>query len=164
MSLRVLPDSVVTLAYTLMAENGDELEERTPENPFSYIQGRGHILPKVERALLGQTPGFATTVRVDVADAYGRFRSELVVEMPRKNFPSDLELKLGMKFDTTGPDGQPLAVRVVAVDRATVTVDGNHPLAGIGLIFELRLLDVREPSPEERKTGTPVPSRRTGLH
>ncbi len=164
MSSRVAPDSVVTLAYTLLAENGDELEERTPENPFAYIQGRGQILTKIERELLGQTAGFATTIRVAMEEAYGRFRSELVVEIPRKNFPADLDLKLGMKFDTTGPDGQPLAVRLVAVDRATVTVDGNHPLAGIGLIFEIRILDVREPSEEERKIGTPIPTRRPGLH
>ncbi len=164
MSRRIRPDRVVTLAYELRDEQGNELEIRTPESPLVFLQGRGQLLTAVEKALEGQTPGFARTIRLDPRDAYGPYRPELVAEMPLAAFPKGREIAAGMKFDTAGPDGRPIVVRVVEVGGKTVTLDGNHPLAGVSLVFEVRVLDVREASEDELKTGIAVPPGRSGLH
>lgn len=164
MSRRVRADRVVTLSYELRDDQGNALESRTPENPAMYIQGRGQLLTAVERALEGQTPGFTTVVRLDPRDAYGAYRPDLVTEVPRSMFPQAREIEPGMKFDTVGPDGQPLVVRVVEATEETVTLDGNHPLAGVALVFELKILDVREPTDEEREVGLVVPSDRSSMH
>lgn len=164
MSRRVRPDSVVTLAYELRDDQGNELEIRTPENPLMYIQGRGQLLTSVEKALDGQTPGFSTTIRLDPRDAYGSYKPELVAEMPREAFPIDREIVEGMKFETSGPDGQLLVVRIVEIDDKTVTLDGNHPLAGVALVFDVRVLGVREATEEEIEMGLAFPAARSDLH
>lgn len=150
---RILKDSVVTLAYSLLDERGNRLEDRTPENPLVYIHGREHLLPTLERILEGKTPGFSASIRLTEGEAYGRYRPELVAEIPRENFAGGRELRLGMKFDTVGPDKKPLVVRVIELTEKSVTLDGNHPLAGVGLVFDARVLAVREATAQELETG-----------
>lgn len=164
MSRRIRPERVVSLAYELRDDQGNELEIRTPENPLVFIHGRGQLLTSVEKTLEGQTPGFAKTIRLDPSDAYGAYRPELVAEMPTAAFPKDREIAVGMKFDTAGPDGRPLVVRVVEVDEKSVTLDGNHPLAGVALVFDLRVLEVREATAEELAAGLAAPQDRPDLH
>ncbi|MCM2281053.1 MAG: peptidylprolyl isomerase [Bdellovibrionaceae bacterium] len=164
MSLRVRVDRVVTLAYEIRDDQGNEIEIRSPESPALYIHGRGQLLSEVEAVLEGKTPGFSTTVRLEARQAYGEYQPELAIEMPREAFPQGQALDVGMKFDTVGPDGKPLVVRVTAVDSDVVTLDGNHPLAGISLLFEVRVLDVREASEEEKQTSLVSKKDRSELH
>jgi FKBP-type peptidyl-prolyl cis-trans isomerase SlyD len=161
---RIETNSVVTLTYRLTDDQGNELENRTPENPAIFIHGHGQILPALEDAVTGKTVGYRATIQVEPKDAYGDYQPDLVVEMPRSQFPTKLEIKIGMKFNTTGPDGDPLTVRVTEFDKTTVTVDGNHPLAGVPLSFEVRVLEVRAATAEEKKNGMVQPARREHLH
>jgi FKBP-type peptidyl-prolyl cis-trans isomerase SlyD len=152
-AIKVQADRVVSIAYRMLDGDGRVLEERTPENPYEYLQGRGQIVGAVERALEGKTAGFRAEIHVDPSDAYGQYDPALVVEIPRTQFPKTVELSVGMKFNTTGPNGQSITVRVIEIRGKTVTVDGNHPLAGIDLRFEVRVLDVREATAEESESG-----------
>lgn len=153
MAIRVAKDRVVTLAYRLTDSDGRLIEDRTPENPFEYIQGLGHVLPAIERVLEGKTAGFQWEIQVPPRDAYGAYKSSLVAEVPASHFPHASDVAVGMKFNTVGPDGGAITVRVIEVKEDMITIDGNHPLAGIELVFALRVLGVREATEDEIECG-----------
>lgn len=142
MSERISAGREVRLAYRLLDEDGRLLEERTPDAPAVYVHGRSELLPALERELEGRTAGYRATVALEPKDAYGDYDPELLVEVPRDRFPAGVDLSPGAKFSTQGPDGRPIAVRVLDSDEATVSLDGNHPLAGLKLTFELAVLEV----------------------
>lgn len=153
MALKIAADRVVTITYRITDTEGRVLDECTPAQPYEYIHGRGQIVAPVERLLEGKTVGFTGEVSVSPHDAYGDYDPSLVAELPRAHFPREIDLQIGMKFNTVGPDGRALTVRVTAIEGDMVTIDGNHPLAGINLIFELRVLDVREATSDELDSG-----------
>ncbi|RYZ67024.1 MAG: peptidylprolyl isomerase [Proteobacteria bacterium] len=155
MSVAIEKDMIVKLAYRLIDEGGRVLDERTPDYPYEYMQGRGQIVGPVERLVEGKTPGFRGEVHVTPKEGYGDYKPNLVVDIPRASFPVDAELEVDMKFNTYGEDGEPMTVRVIEVSDRVVTVDGNHPLAGLELNFEVRVLEVRAASLEEIETGRP---------
>jgi FKBP-type peptidyl-prolyl cis-trans isomerase SlyD len=155
MSVVIEKDRIVKLAYRLLDTSGRVLEERTPENPYEYMQGRGQIVTPVERALEGKTVGFVDEVMVSPREGYGDYHPGLVIDIPRSSFPPHVELKVDMKFNTHGENGEPMTVRVTEIRKDVVTVDGNHPLAGLDLIFEVKVLDVRAASIDETESGRP---------
>ena len=159
MAIPIEDGRVVRLSYRIVDASGTVLDERTPEQPYEYIQGHGQIVGPIERAVHGRTAGFACEVSVSPRDAYGDYNPGLVVDIPRSHFPAHVAVEVGMKFNTSGPDGRQLAVRVIEVDDDVVTVDGNHPLAGLDVIFEVKVLDVREATITETEavfTGKPL--------
>ena len=149
MAIRVQDGKRVTIAYRLIDKDGHLLEEKTPEHPYEYVQGQGQIVAAIERAVEGKTAGFQTELIVTPRDGYGEYNSSLVAEVPRAQLPAEVDIAVGMKFNTTNSVGEPVVVRVIDINGAVVTVDGNHPLAGLDLTFEIRLLNVREAEGEE---------------
>ena len=147
--VHVQKNSVVTLCYKLCNSQYKVLEERTATDPLVFVQGTGQLLPAVELAIEGQVTGFTTAVKLTPQQAYGEYHNELVSDVARDQFAANLDLKFGMKFDTTGPNGKPIVVRILKIDDKVVTLDGNHPLAGQELIFELNILSVRAATDEE---------------
>jgi FKBP-type peptidyl-prolyl cis-trans isomerase SlyD len=146
LGLRIAEGLRVRVTYRLLDSDGRLLEERTPEDAFQFVVGDGSVLPPVERALVGKTAGFACEVSVGSRDGYGEYDSSLVTEVPRTHFGEDVDVRVGMKFNTVGLNGTPVVVRVIEFDDSTVTLDGNHPLAGLDLVFELRVLEVEDPA------------------
>ena len=144
MGIRVEEGKAVRITYRLSDLDGRLLEERTPENPYDYVQGSGAIVAPIERALEGKTVGYQTELTIAPRDGYGEYNPALVVEVPRSALPREVAVEVGMKFNTTSASGEPMTVRVVEVEDKFVTIDGNHPLAGLDLVFEIRLLDVRD--------------------
>lgn len=146
-------NSVVTLSYQLFTidENKKEIqiEERTVDDPLEFIFGQGVLLPKVEEVIKGKSFGFKTQVELHPRDAFGLHREELQTWMEQDKFPKEIELELGMKFQTQGPGGGVLSVIVKDFKDDKVLVDGNHPLAGLSLRFDLKVLRVREATEEE---------------
>lgn len=152
-------NKVITLAYQIAAlpqeENGKEvlLEERTAEEPLEFIFGTGALLNFVEESLRGQSSGFIKSLTVYPEDGYGYYNEKLLTWMDKSKFPKGMDLKLGMKFQTQGPNGDPIAVILKEIKDNKVLIDGNHPLAGMVLRFDLRVLRVREASAKELATG-----------
>ncbi len=142
MAIRVGEGTVVTLSYRLQTENGDVLEDRTPENPFEFEFGCGETLPAIENIIRGKTEGFEASLGVAAAEAYGDYREDLLVRVPLDRFPPSSEVQVGMKFGTVGPDGEPLIVRVIEVEDEECVVDGNHPLAGRAIEIDLKILKI----------------------
>jgi FKBP-type peptidyl-prolyl cis-trans isomerase SlyD len=118
------------------------LEDRTPENPYVFEFGKNQTLPAIENVIRGKTEGFEASIGVAAAQAYGEFDDELIAAVPLDTFPSPQDVRVGMKYSTKGPLDEEITVRVVEVDEEHATVDGNHPLAGVDIEIDLKILKV----------------------
>ena len=143
---------VVTIDYTLTDPKGEVLDSSQGQEPLIYIQGAGSIIPGLEAALEGKAAGDALKVTVAPAQAYGERDEELVREVPRDRFPTGGEITVGMRFHAQGAGGSHV-VTVVSIDDKNITVDANHPLAGVTLSFDVKVVDVRDATAEELAHG-----------
>lgn len=150
--MQIAPNSVVSFHYTLTNDEGDVLDSSEGREPLSYLQGKGNIIPGLERQLEGREPGENLKVRVEPAEGYGEVQPQLVQEVPRSSFQGVDNIEAGMQFQAQ-TQGGPLLVTVTKVEGDTVTVDGNHPLAGQPLNFDVAIENVREASNEELEHG-----------
>ena len=146
-------DKVVSLSYQLFSLGEGQapllIEERTVDDPLEFIFGQGVLLPKVEEVITGQSRGFQTEINLHPNDAFGLHRPEMQTWLGKDKFPKGQELELGMKFQTQGPNGDVISVIVKEVTDDKVMIDGNHPLAGLKVRFDLKVLRVREATEEE---------------
>ena len=145
--MQIAEKTVVTIHYTLTDEKGTVLDSSTDEEPLTYIQGQGKMVPGLENALLGKSAGESLKVSVAPAEGYGERDEDLVQKVPRKNFPVE-DVEVGMHFQARGPEGARI-VTVVATDTEAITIDANHPLAGATLNFDVQVIEVRAATPED---------------
>lgn len=143
---------VVTIDYTLTDDQGEVLDTSQGQEPLTYIHGLGSIIPGLEEALAGKTAGDALKVTIQPQNGYGERDEELVQAVPRERFPASGEITVGMRFHAQGTGGSHV-VTVVAVDDKNVTVDANHPLAGVVLAFDVKVVDVRDATADELQHG-----------
>ena len=134
--------SRVKVHYTGRLEDGTLFDSSLERGPLEFTVGDGKIIPGLEAAIVGMSPGGKKTVRVPPEQAYGSYQSEMVFVVGRKQIPDDLTPEAGQKLEIQHSDGRTALLLVTAVTEATVTLDANHPLAGKTLTFELELLDV----------------------
>ena len=143
---------VVTMHYTLTDDRGEVLDSSSGSDPLAYLHGAQNIIPGLERALEGTAAGHKARVTVAPAEGYGGKDPAAVFEAPREHFPPDMELKPGVRVSADGPQG-PISFLVVSVNDATATLDGNHPLAGQTLHFDVEIVNVRTATDEEKEHG-----------
>lgn len=143
---------VVTLNYTLSDEGG-KLIDASKDGDFAYLHGAGNIIPGLENALAGKEAGETLTVSIAPEDAYGLRDDTKTQTVTRDMFPEDAEVKPGVQFHAQGSEGQPIVVTVTQVEGDAVTVDGNHPLAGVALHFEVEVMAIRDATAEELSHG-----------
>jgi FKBP-type peptidyl-prolyl cis-trans isomerase SlyD len=155
MSLLISKDLVVSIHYTLTNTNGDVLDSSEGQQPLTYLHGANNIIPGLEKELTGKTEGSSLKVIVPPEEGYGPSLPEMVTQVPRDLFQGVEELAVGMSFQAQGPDGQAHMVTIAAIDGDNITVDGNHPLAGETLHFDVSVISVREASDEEKQHGHP---------
>jgi FKBP-type peptidyl-prolyl cis-trans isomerase SlyD len=144
-------NAVVLFHYSLTDENGNELDSSKDKDPLPYIHGHKNIIPGLEKELDGKTEGDVMVVTIKAAEAYGERQEQMIQEVPRASFQVE-EMAVGMRFEAQTPNG-PVSVVVTAVTDDMVTVDGNHPLAGKDLTFDVRIDTVREATEEELEQG-----------
>ena len=144
-------DMVVTMHYTLTDDSGTVLDSSAGHTPMNYLHGHGNIVPGLEKVLEGAVAGFKTKVTVPAAEGYGEIDPAAVFEAPREHFPDDMDLAPGRLVSSGDGHGSPLTV--VEVTDSVVVLDGNHPLAGKTLHFEVEILDVRVATREEMTHG-----------
>ena len=150
--MQIENDKVVTLNYTLSDDAGNVIDSSS-DGDFAYLHGAGNIIPGLENALLGKVSGDELSLRIPPEDAYGPREDDKKVVVPRDMFPTNADIEAGMQFHAQGPDGQDLLVTVVDVADDRITVDGNHPLAGVTLNFQVKVVEVRSATPEEISHG-----------
>lgn len=148
----VADDVVVSLDYTLTVEG--KLVDASEENePIEFIQGYQNIIPGLEKQLYGMGIGDSKEVVVDAKDGYGDIDKDALMDVPRKEFPAEIELEIGLELALQQPDGQVLHAIVVAFTDEVVKLDFNHPLAGKELTFRVTVVGLRPASPEEIAHG-----------
>jgi FKBP-type peptidyl-prolyl cis-trans isomerase SlyD len=143
---------VVTMHYTLTDESGTVLDSSRGGEPLQYLEGAGNIIPGLEREVASMKAGDKKSVNVKAKEAYGEKRDDLVVEVARKQFPADVSLKVGDRF-RGGEDHHAPVFTVIAVNGDQITLDGNHPLAGKDLNFDVEVTEVRQATEEEMGHG-----------
>jgi FKBP-type peptidyl-prolyl cis-trans isomerase SlyD len=150
--MNIANDRVVSINYTLTNAQGQALDA-TGVEPFSYLHGHQNIIPGLERALDGKSQGDAFKIHIPAADAYGERSEKLITTAPLDRFSGADSVQVGMQFHAETSDGELQTVTVTAVEGNTVTIDGNHPMAGLDLNFDVSVVDVREASAEELQHG-----------
>ncbi len=147
--MKIEKNKVVSMSYSLSNGTGQILELRSIDNPVQFLVGYGHILPSLEKKIIGESEGFTGQFFLDAHDAHGVYDKALVKEMKPSQFPEGVELKKGMKFESTDAKGEPLALHIIDIKGEVILVDGNHPLAGMPLNFDLKILEIRDAAEEE---------------
>ena len=150
--MEIKKDRVVTIDYSLSDDVGRIIDSSEENEPLVYLHGNDNIIPGLERELEGKIPGETLSCSIPPTDAYGERNESLVFKVNKKDFGDNVEVAAGMQFEAHGEDGT-LIVTVVNVDGEEVTLDANHPLAGETLHFDVKVVDVREATPEELEHG-----------
>jgi FKBP-type peptidyl-prolyl cis-trans isomerase SlyD len=145
---------VVSLAYTLTVD-GEVLDQSSADDPLLYLHGADNIIPGLEKALYGLAVGDSKQVVVEPEEGYGDYDPDDVEEVGRDLFPEDLELIEGMLLAMRDETGGRFEATVVEIGDDYVVLDFNHPLAGETLHFDVRVLELRDPTPEEIAHGHP---------
>lgn len=147
--MKIGPNTTVFLEYDLLTKDGELLESTDGEGKIAYMHGKGMMLDALEREMEGQKAGDEFAVELSVEEAFGPRDESLVVALPKSQFAEVGEVSLGDEFQTHDTDGNPLMVRVTSLNEEEVTIDGNHPFAGMDVVFEMKILEVRETTPED---------------
>jgi len=150
--MQIAQNSVVAFHYTLTNNAGEVLDSSEGREPLTYLHGAGNIIPGLEKELEGRAAGEKLTATIEPGDGYGEKQDQLVQQVPRDAFQGVESVEPGMQFQAQ-TEGGPLMVTVTGVEGDTVTVDGNHPLAGQTLNFDVEIATVREASEEEVEHG-----------
>jgi len=145
--MRIETDRVVTVAYTLSNEKGEVLDTSEGRAPLTYIQGAG-MIKGFEVALEGKAPQDVFSFTVNPEEGYGGRRPELLFQVDKEQLREIPELAVGVPLRVRTPDGAMVAM-VAGIEDDKVMLDGNHPLAGLTLTFDVEVIDVREATEEE---------------
>ncbi len=143
--------SYVKIRYTVRVENGPVLKGAGELEEMDFVTGYGHVIPGLERRLIGHTRGERLSFAVPAEEAFGTRRQELVIEKNRDefHFPQGLEPYPGMQLPLIGPGSDaPDTVMIREVKGDRIVIDLNHPLSGLPLLYDLEIIEVR---PAEEK-------------
>ncbi len=152
--MQIARHTVVTMTYTLTDDQGQVLDQADTDQPFAYLHGADNIILGLEKQLTGKQANDSLVVTVAPAEAYGEYDERMTQQVPRSMFEGIPEEQIfaGAEFHAqTGAGNQ--TIRIAAVDANSVTIDANHPLAGVTLTFDVTILNVRPASEEEVAHG-----------
>ena len=147
--MQIAKDSVLKLHYTLYDDDGLELDSSVGKTPLEYIHGKGMLISGLEAMLEGKEAGAKFKAVIEPSEAYGEFNKNLIVEIPRSQFETDMPIEIGMAFQAGTTDGSSVLVHVIGINDDIITVDGNHELAGKRLTFDVEVVSVRKASDTE---------------
>lgn len=149
--MHITDKTAVQIHYTLTNGSGEELDSSRGEEPLTYLHGAGNIIPGLEAALVGKQVGDTFTVTIAPEQAYGAIDESMVQQVSRKMF-DDIDIEIGMQFHADVSHGSGI-ITITEINGDDVTVDGNHPLAGEALTFDVEVIDVRPASDDEMAHG-----------
>jgi len=152
--VRAQPGSKVKVHYTGRLADGQVFDSSLDSSgdssggsseigePLEFVIGSGQMIPAFEQGVIGMEPGESKTVNIPAEQAYGLHHPEAMVEVERSEFPPGMPLEVGSVVQGNAPNGEQVPFTVVEVTASRVTLDRNHPLAGMDLTFEIKLVQV----------------------
>jgi FKBP-type peptidyl-prolyl cis-trans isomerase SlyD len=150
--MQIARNRVVTIDFTMFSEDNQVLETSRDETPLVYMHGIGELPEGLEDELDGKRAGDELNVTLSPAEAYGEYDASLVQPVPREQFEGIDDIAVGMRFEADTDEG-PKVVHVIGLEDGDVIVDANEPYAGRTVRFEVKVLGVREASPDEIEHG-----------
>jgi FKBP-type peptidyl-prolyl cis-trans isomerase SlyD len=142
---------VIAFNYTLKNSAGEVLDASEPNQPMPFLEGRQQIIPALEEIVSKLNEGDKKNITLAAKDAYGDFRQDMIMEVPKTEL-AHLKLELGAHLQLQ-LEKQNRIVKVTKITEQAVTLDGNHPLAGVDLIFDIEVVLIREATAEELTHG-----------
>jgi len=150
--MQIAKNRVVSIHYTLKNDAGAVIDSSEGADPLVYLHGSQNIIPGLERALEGKVADDALQVSIAPTEAYGEYNKALTQVVPSSMFQGVEKIEVGMEFQAQTEQGVEV-IRIAAVDGDEITIDGNHPLAGERLHFDVAVAEVREASADELEHG-----------
>ena len=139
---QVTVNSKVKVHYTGKLANGEVFDTSDGKEPIEFTLGQGQLIPGFEKGLIDMKLNEKKTINMTKDEAYGEVNETLIQEVKKTDLPQDMEPKVGMGLVSKSPDGQEINLMVVEVKEETIVIDGNHPLAGRDLIFDLEVVEI----------------------
>lgn len=150
--MKIAKNAVAALEYTLKNDGGEVLDTSDGRGPLNYLHGAENLIPGLEAELEGKGAGDELSVRIAPTDAYGERDEEMLQTVSRDVMPDDAEIEVGMQLQAESEGGVHI-VTVIGVEGDDIHLDGNHPLAGVALNFDVKVVEVREATAEELEHG-----------
>lgn len=141
----VKANNIVKVHYTGKLTSGQIFDTTEDKDPIEFTLGEGNLIPGFEKGLLDMKVNEKKSFTISKEDAYGDVITELIQEVNKTDLPQDMEPKVGMGLVSKSPDGQEMTLMVVEVKEESIIIDGNHPLAGRDLVFDIEILEIKEP-------------------
>jgi len=132
----------VTIHYIGTLDNGRIFDSADADNPLNFVLGAGEVFSALEEAIVGMQVGAANNIEIPAEKAFGPHQKENLLCVPRNSFPAGRKLRIGEKISLAFGDGEERVMRIVKEENDEVTLDGNHPLAGLDLTFALQLVSI----------------------
>ncbi len=151
--MQIAKDKIVAFEYTLTDADGNVIDKSEGRGPMAYLHGRGGIIPGLEEALTGQEAGAELKVVVTPDKGYGERNDGLLNRVPKEAFKGELEFELGLQFPVQDQQGNQRLVTIVHIEDDAIVLDANHPLAGVDLTFDVKIVEVRDATAEELEHG-----------
>ena len=146
-----LATRVIAFNYVLKNAQGEILDQSEPNQPLPFLEGKQQIIPALERVISLMSEGDKKQVSLTASEAYGEFRQDMIMEVPKEEL-THIKLELGAHLQLQ-LEKQMRVVKVTKMTDTHVTLDGNHPLAGVALIFDIEIMLVRQATQEELQHG-----------
>ncbi len=146
--MQVSEKMAVSIHYTLTNSTGEKLDSTQGEDPMVYLHGAGQIISGLEDVLKGKRVGDKLNTTIAPAEAYGEFREDMIQVVPLTMFEGIDKVEVGMQFHADASHGVNV-VTITKIDGDQATVDGNHPMAGQALTFEVEVMDIRSATEDE---------------
>lgn len=137
----------VKVHYHGKLSTGETFDSSEGREPLEFEIGSGMVIKGFDDGVTGMKIGDRKTINIPVEEAYGPKVQEMIIDMPKTQFPQDMELEVGMPLVMSDNSGQQFQVVIVEIKEDTVTLDANHPLAGKELVFDLEMIEITGASP-----------------
>ncbi len=132
----------VRIHYTGTLEDGTQFDSSAGRDPLEFSLGSGQVIAGFDTAVDGMSVGESKSVTIPPEEAYGERHDQLVQQVPKSALPDEIDPAIGMQLQSRSPEGQVMNLVVTEVDEQSITVDGNHPLAGQSLTFAIELVEI----------------------
>ena len=150
--MQIANNTAVSIHYTLTNDVGEEIDSTAGVEPMVYLHGSGNIIAGLEKALQRKNIGDKFKIRIEATDAYGEFSDDMIQVVSREMFDGIDNLEVGMQFHAAVNSGSGI-ITVIKVDGDDITIDGNHPMAGQALNFDVEIVGVRLATKDEISHG-----------
>lgn len=134
----------VRIHYTGKLDDGTQFDSSAGREPLEFDLGGGGVIPGFDSAVDGMAVGESKSVKIESEEAYGPRHEELIQDVPKSELPDDIEISVGLQLQAQNPEGQVMRFMIAAVTEEVITLDGNHPLAGQTLNFDIELVEIVE--------------------